>query len=308
MIIVPEFLFFGFLLWAIIASMALVMFALAIKRYAPEAFIFWRARREGKPLALVHYPEGIVRAYVPREEKRLNPSVTNYYYVGDVGIKFKGTNATLERWNGRIPIYHYFVNIPEAIATREAVAFSQFKDYLKEHKIDVSGIEDIAFFVISRYEKYLGKLMEQKEEIKERLMKQLKKERKVIDETEVEEIVRANIEEQAMRQALQDTGLDNEEMVQKMVHLLKFIEKNREEIEKMKTKSGQFTYQVVANAIDIVSAYTSANIAHTKAVLESAIRESLGSEVKDYIKYGMLIFIGCLGLGVLFILTHSFMS
>jgi len=284
------------------------MFALAIKRYAPEAFIFWRARREGKPLCLVHYPEGVVRAYIPREEKRLNPSVTNYWYVGDVGIKFKGSGSTVEKWNGRIPIFHYFVNIPEAIATREAVAFSQFKDFLKEHKIDVSGIEDIAFFVISRYEKYLGKLMEQKEEIKERLMEQLKKERKVIDETEVEEIVRANIEEQAMRQALQDTGLDNEEMVQKMVHLLKFIEKNREEIEKMKTKSGQFTYQVVANAIDIVSAYTSANIAHTKAVLESAIRESLGSEVKDYIKYGMLIFIGCLGLGVLFILTHSFMS
>ena len=194
MIIVPEFLFFGFLLWAIIASMALVMFALAIKRYAPEAFIFWRARREGKPLALVHYPEGIVRAYVPREERRLNPSVTNYYYVGDVGIKFKGTNATLERWNGRIPIYHYFVNIPETIATREAVAFSQFKDYLKEHKIDVSGIEDIAFFVISRYEKYLGKGLSQ---------------------------------EEAMRRALSDTGLDNEEMVQKMINLLKFIEKNR---------------------------------------------------------------------------------
>jgi len=275
MLIVPEFLFFGFLLWAIIASMALVMFALAIKRYAPEAFIFWRARREGKPLALVHYPEGIVRAYVPREEKRLNPSVTNYYYVGDVGIKFKGTNATLERWNGRIPIYHYFVNIPETIATREAVAFSQFKDYLKEHKIDVSGIEDIAFFVISRYEKYLGKGLSQ---------------------------------EEAMRRALSDTGLDNEEMVQKMINLLKFIEKNREEIEKMKTKSGQFTYQVIANAIDTVSAYTSANVAHTKAVLESAIREQLGSEVKDYIKYGMLIFMGCLGLGVLFILTHSFMS
>jgi len=308
MIIVPEFLFFGFLLWAIIASMALVMFALAIKRYAPEAFIFWRARREGMPLALVHYPEGIVRAYIPREERRLNPSTTNYWYVGDVGIKFKGSGSTVEKWNGRIPIFHYFVNIPEAIATREAVAFSQFKDYLKEHKIDVSGIEDIAFFVISRYEKYLGKLMEQKEEIKERLIEQLKKERKVTNEAEVEEIVRANIEEQAMRQALQDTGLDNEEMVQKMVHLLKFIEKNREEIEKMKTKSGQFTYQVVANAIDTVSAYTSANVAHTKAVLESAIRESLGSEVKDYIKYGMLIFMGCLGLGVLFILTHTFMS
>ena len=198
MLIVPEFLFFGFLLWAIIASMALVMFALAIKKYAPEAFIFWRARREGKPLCLVHYPEGVVRAYIPREEKRLNPSTTNYWYVGDVGIKFKGSGSTVEKWNGRIPVFHYFVNIPEAIATREAVAFSQFKDYLKEHKIDVSGMEDIAFFVISRYEKYLGKLMEQKEEIKEKLMEQLKKERKVIDETEVEEIVRANIEEQAI--------------------------------------------------------------------------------------------------------------
>ena len=308
MIIVPEFLFFGFLLWAIIASMALVMFALTIKRYAPEAFIFWRARREGKPLALVHYPEGIVRAYIPREERRLNPSATNYWYVADVGIKFKGSSATVEKWEGRIPVFHYFVNIPETIATREAVAFSQFKDYLKEHKIDVSGIEDIAFFVINRYEKYLGKLMEQKDEFKEKLKRQLRKEGKYFNDAEIEEVVKATIEERAMRQALQDTGLDNEEMVQKMINLLKFIERNREEIEKMKTKTGQFTYQVIANAIDTVSAYTSANVAHTKAVLESAIRESLGSEVKDYIKYGMLIFIGCLGLGVLFILTHSFMG
>ena len=275
MIVVPEALLFGFFLWAILASMGLVMFALAIRRYAPEAFIFWRARKQGKPIALVHYPEGIVRAYIPNEEKRLNPSATNYWYVADVGIKFKGSSATVEKWEGRIPIFHYFVNIPEAIATREAVAFSQFKDYLKEHEIDVSGIEDIAFFVINRYEKYLGKGLTQ---------------------------------EQAMRRALSDTGLDNEEMVQKMMNLLRFIEKNREEIEKMKTKTGQFTYQVIANAIDTVSAYTSANVAHTKAVLESAIRESLGSEVKDYIKYGMMIFLGCLGLGVLFILTHTFMG
>lgn len=275
MIAVPEALLFGFFLWAILASMGLVMFALAIKRYAPEAFIFWRARKQGKPIALVHYPEGIVRAYIPNEEKRLNPSATNYWYVADIGIKFKGSSATVEKWEGRIPVFHYFVNIPEAIATREAVAFSQFKDYLKEHEIDVSGIEDIAFFVINRYEKYLGKGLTQ---------------------------------EQAMRRALSDTGLDNEEMVQKMMNLLKFIEKNREEIEKMKTKTGQFTYQVIANAIDTVSAYTSANVAHTKAVLESAIRESLGSEVKDYIKYGMMIFLGCLGLGVLFILTHTFMG
>jgi len=274
-IVVPEALLFGFFLWAILASMGLVMFALAIRRYAPEAFIFWRARKQGKPIALVHYPEGIVRAYIPNEEKRLNPSATNYWYVADVGIKFKGSSATVEKWEGRIPIFHYFVNIPEAIATREAVAFSQFKDYLKEHEIDVSGIEDIAFFVINRYEKYLGKGLTQ---------------------------------EQAMRRALSDTGLDNEEMVQKMMNLLRFIEKNREEIEKMKTKTGQFTYQVIANAIDTVSAYTSANVAHTKAVLESAIRESLGSEVKDYIKYGMMIFLGCLGLGVLFILTHTFMG
>ena len=139
-----------------------------------------------------------MRAYIPNEEKRLNPSATNYWYVADVGIKFKGSSATVEKWEGRIPVFHYFVNIPEAIATREAVAFSQFKDYLKEHEIDVSGIEDIAFFVINRYEKYLGKGLTQ---------------------------------EQAMRRALSDTGLDNEEMVQKMMNLLRFIEKNREEIE-----------------------------------------------------------------------------
>jgi len=307
-IIVPEALFFGFLLWAILASIALIAFALAIKRYAPEAFIFWRARRQGKPLCLVHYPEGVVRAYIPREERRLNPSTTNYWYVADVGIKFKGSPASVERWNGRIPVFHYFVNVPEAVATRIAVAFSQFKDYLKKKGIDVHGIEDIVFTVINKYEKYLGRLMEQKEQIKEDYEKQLREEGRMLSDAEIEKIVRKSIEEQAMRQALQETRMDNEETVQKMINLLKFIEANRKEIEKMKTKSGQFTYQVVANAIDTVSAYTSANVAHTKAVLESAIRETIGTEVKDYIKYGLLIFLGCLGLGVLFILTHSFMS
>ena len=306
MIVVPEFLFFGFLLWAIIASMALVMFALAIRRYAPEAFIFWRARRQGKPLCLVHYPEGVVRAYIPQEEKRLNPSTTNYWYVGNVGIKFKGSTGTVERWEGRIPVFHYFVNIPEPIATREAVAFSQFKDYLKKRGIDVDGVEDIVFTVINKYEKYLARLTEKREEIKEEVKKKLS-DRK-LSERELERIVSAFIEEQAMRQALQETRLDNEETVQKMINLLKFIEQNRKEIERMKTRTGQFTYQVVANAIDTVSAYTSANVAHTKAVLESAIRESIGTEVKDYIKYGLLIFMGCLGLGVLFILTHTFVS
>ena len=308
MIVVPEFLFFGFLLWAILASMALIMFALAIKRYAPEAFIFWRARRQGKPLCLVHYPEGVVRAYIPREEQRLNPSTTNYWYVGDVGIKFKGSPASVEKWNGRIPIFHYFMNIPEAIATREAVAFSQFKDYLRRKGIDVDGVEDIAFTVINKYEKYLSKLLGKRGEIRNDIAEELEKQKKHVTPAELERLVDAYIEEQAMRQALQETQMDNEETVQKLINLLKFIEANRKEIEKMRTKSGQFTYQVVANAIDTVSAYTSANVAHTKAVLESAIRETIGAEVKDYIKYGLLIFLGCLGLGVLFILTHSFVS
>jgi len=307
-IIVPEALFFGFLLWAILASMALIAFALAIKRYAPEAFIFWRARRQGKPLCLVHYPEGVVRAYIPREERRLNPSTTNYWYVENVGIKFKGSPASVERWNGRIPVFHYFVNVPEAVATREAVAFSQFKDYLRRKGIDVDGVEDIAFTVINKYEKYLSKLLGKRGEIRNDIAEELEKQKKHVTPAELERLVDAYIEEQAMRQALQETQMDNEETVQKLINLLRFIEANRKEIEKMRTKSGQFTYQVVANAIDTVSAYTSANVAHTKAVLESAIRETIGTEVKDYIKYGILIFLGCLGLGVLFILTHSFMS
>ncbi len=277
MLMVPEGLFIGIFFWALIASMGMLMFALTIKKYAPEAFIFWKARREKKPIALVHYPEGIVRAYIPKEEKRLNPSTTNYWYVADVGIKFKGSTATVEKWEGNIPVFHYYMNIPESIATREAVALSQFKQYLKEKgKIDINGIEDIAIFIISRYENYIGKY--------------------------------GLSEDEAMRQTLKESGLDNEEMVQKMIDLIKFIEKHRSEIERMKLNDGLFTYQIVVNAIDNVSAYTSANIAHTKAVLESAIRESLGSEVKDYIKYGMMIFLGCLGLGVLFILTHTFMG
>ncbi|MHC1579470.1 MAG: hypothetical protein ACXQTZ_02290, partial [Candidatus Alkanophagales archaeon] len=269
---VPLSLLATLFLWGLVTTLGLLIFVLLIKRYAPEAFLFWKARRKGKPLCFVHFPEGVLRAYIPREEKG-NPSALNYWYVGDVGIKFKGSRAVAERWNGRLPVFHYFVNIPEPVATAEAVAISQLKDLLKEKGHDVEGVEDLAYFVLSRYEKYLGKLKN---------------------------------EDEAMRQTLRDLGLDNEETVNRMVELLKTVEACRDEVEKERLRSGVFTYQTAVTALDSLSAYTSANVAHTKAVLESAIRENMASDVKDYIKYGIMIFLACLGLGVLFILTHSF--
>lgn len=271
MISVSLSLFVGLFMWGLFATLALLIFVVLIKRFAPEAFLFWRARRKGKPLCLVHYPEGVVRAYIPTEEKG-NPSALNYWYVGNVGIKFR-SRVVAEKWNGRIPLFHYFMNIPEPIATAEAAAISQLKDFLKEKGHDISNVEDIAYFVLSRYEKYLGKLKN---------------------------------EDEAMMQTLRDLGLDNEETVQRMIELLKTVEACRDEVEQLKLKSGVFTYQTAVTALDSLSAYTSANVAHTKAVLESAIRENMASEVKDYIKYGIMIFLACLGLGVLFILTHSF--
>jgi len=145
-----------FVLVLIIAllAIAIILFYTKIKRNAPEALIIAKARDKGTPLALLHYPEGTIRLRELKVEKDVPGTSTPYFLIEKAGIKFRNPDGRkVERWEGDIPVMNYFVNMPESVAITDVVAYSQLKDHLKVKGMDIETIEDLAFFVLSEYER-----------------------------------------------------------------------------------------------------------------------------------------------------------
>ena len=265
MIAVSEAFIFGLVMIIIFLIFAMLLYYLNIKKNVPEALIFMKARKKKLPVCLVHFPEGIVRLFIPKIERLSSEVSTPFYVVGEVGIKFRNPDGRkTERWNGDIPLINYFVNMPEGVAIADAVAYSQLKDYLKTQDIDIDTIEDVAFYVLSEFER-TGDI---------------------------------NL-------ALSSAKIENEETKQQLLAFLNFIEAHREDIEKLKLKSGIFTFQTAIRALDATIAYTSSNVAHMKSVIEASIRRQLANSSSDFIKYGLFIFLACLGCGALFIMIKG---
>ena len=265
MIAVSEFLIFSLILVIIFLIFGMLLFYLSIKKNAPEALMFMKARKKKLPLTFVHYPEGIIRPYIPKIERFSSEVSTPFFVVGEVGIKFRNPDGRkVERWNGEIPVHNYFVNMPEGVAIADAVAYSQLKDYLKTQDIDIDTIEDVAFYVLSEFER-TGDI---------------------------------NL-------ALSSAKIENEETKQQLLAFLNFIENHREDIEKLKLKSGIFTFQTAIRALDATIAYTSSNVAHMKSVIEASIRRQLANATGDFMKYGLFIFLACLGVGALYIMIKG---
>jgi len=264
MIVVPEAVIFGLMLALLITVLLFVVFYIDMKK-TPGVLVLRKAYKKKLPVAFVHYPEGTMRAYIPKIEKH-NPEVTTpYHIVEGAGIKFKNADGKkVERWDGKIPIYNYFVNIPEPVATADAVAFSQLKDHLKKKGIDIETIEDVAFYVLSEYEKS------------------------------------GNLDE-----ALRSARIDDEETREKVLAFLKFVQQHRSELERLKLRSGLFTFQTAARALDATIAYTSSNVAHMKRVIEASLRRELQNPYTDFFKYGLFIFLSMLGLGALYIIVRG---
>lgn len=137
-----------------ILAIAMIVFFINIKRNSPEALILAKARKKGTPLALLHYPEGTIRLRELKIDKDTPGTSTPYFLVEKAGIKFRNPDGRkVERWEGDIPIMNYFVNMPESVAITDVVAYSQLKDHLKKNGMDIETIEDLAFFVLSEYER-----------------------------------------------------------------------------------------------------------------------------------------------------------
>lgn len=262
MIAVPEVLFLGLILGIILLAFGFIIFIMMIKKQAPGMMTIMKAFRKDLPLAFIFYPEGTIRPFIP-EIKKGNPDTSsNYYTVGNTGIKFRNPDGSkIHRWMGKIPVYCYFRDTPEPIAMSDAVAFSQLKDYFKSAGHDLSNMEDIAFYVLSEVERTHN-----------------------------------------VQQALKNAKIDNQETIEKLLQFLSYVKENKEMIEKEKLKSGIFTYQTAIRSLDSVMAYTSANVAHMKAVLEAAIRRNIETGAQELLKWGILVFLCCLGVGTLFML------
>jgi len=249
----------GMLILAVfVMAMFFLIFYMSIKTKAPEAFMFMKARKLKVPIVMVHYPEGIVKATIPHKDGADKNTSMPYWIVDDVGIKFRSPDGRkAERWNGEIPIYHYFRDIPEPVSITEAVAYSQFRDYLKSKGAAIDNMEDVVFYVINELERT------------------------------------GDIE-----QAIANANITDENTKRNMLSFIDYIIKHKKEVNQLKLRSGVFTFQTAARALDATIAYTSSNVAHTKSVLEAAIRRQLDAGKQEAFKYGMFIIMACLGVAI----------
>ena len=131
---------------------ALVIFV-QLRNNCPDAFIHWKAIREGKNICRVHYRGRKCEDYIAEVDKAEKDMGTPYWTVQDIGIKFKPGPEDIEFIEGSIPTVNYYENAPAAIKVSEATAYSQLKDHFKKIGIPIEGVEKAAFYVLSDSEK-----------------------------------------------------------------------------------------------------------------------------------------------------------
>lgn len=160
---------------AVLSVFGAIFLYMDIKRYAPEAMAIRAARKQKKPLVMVHFQSGNSYIEIPTEEN-IEGSVLPFYKLKRVGLKFRdSTGQKVEKLSGEVPMYHHYEVTPEPINTATAVAFSQIQDWLRKNSIDIDGIEDLVFPVLNDYEKTkdikatLESLYFEKEEERERV-------------------------------------------------------------------------------------------------------------------------------------------
>lgn len=153
MIAVSEVVLFGLILTIIGLGFGILLLFLSMKKNAPEAFLFMKARRKKMPMVFVHYPEGTVVPSIPQIQ-RGSPASSPEYIIENTGIKFRNPDSRkAERWFGDITIHNYFRNMPEEVSVKDVVAMDQLKELFGRNNVSIENIEDIAFYVLSEVEK-----------------------------------------------------------------------------------------------------------------------------------------------------------
>lgn len=142
---------------AVLMFIASIGMFFAIKNNAPDAFSHWTAARNGAKICRVHYRGRKASDYIAHEEKEDKELGASYWTVPTIGLKFKPEPEDIEFIEGSIPCVNYYENMTEPIKIKQAVAFSQLKEYFKKINMPINGVEDIAFYVSSENEKLSDK-------------------------------------------------------------------------------------------------------------------------------------------------------
>ena len=103
--------------------------------------------------------------------------------------------------------------------------------------------------------------------------------------------------------AIKDARVQSEETKTILRRLIQTIKQNKERIKSIQLDSGVFVWQTAQNALDSTMAYTSASLTHTVETVRAAERRQNAEGFKDYLKYGMFVFMACLGVGALYVMT-----
>ena len=236
-----------------------------IKKNAPEAFLLWKCRRKRVPVIMVHYPEGNSKLYAPKII-RDNPEVsTPYFVVKDCGIKFRN---------------------PDGRKTERLNSDVPCIHYFVDSPEPVSTFDVVALDQLKDFFKIHG-----------------------YDLTSVEDLAMYVLSEYertgSIDFALSSAQISNDELKSRLIEFLKYVEANKNEIVKLKLKSGPFTYKTATSVIDNTIAYNSSNVSHLKSVLEAKMRHQLSNPTGDILKYGIFVMILCIAAGSFIMLTRG---
>lgn len=259
MIIIDEKIFLVLVMSDIVLIFGFLFYWSGIRRWAPEANIFKEARKKKLPIVITHFQNNTAFPAIPKVQKMEDNDdvVVPFYTIPKVGLKFKDSTGMK--------------------------AEKWFGDITVYHHFELTPEPISTAFAVafSQFKDLLKK--------------------NNIDIDGMEDIafyaITENEKLKDIEETLKSLNIQNAETRMKVQEMLQYIDDFKEEIQKQKLQSGLFTYQTVVRALDATMAYTSANLAYTKAALEAYIRAQLGANTKNLMLYFIGAFILCLGAG-----------
>jgi len=151
--VLDDWMFYGFAGVSLLFFFAGIAIFAVLKNNAPDAFVHWKANRDGDAVCRVHFRGRKCQDYIAEVDKAEKGLNSNMWTVPGLGIKFTPGAEDIEFIEGSIPCVNYFEKLPIGIKTNEVVAFSQLKDYLNKIGLPIDGIERNIMYVLQEIQK-----------------------------------------------------------------------------------------------------------------------------------------------------------
>jgi hypothetical protein len=281
---VPAILVYGLGILVVLLAVFLVMLLIGAKD-VPSIGMMTKARQKKKPIICFHFSDGGCTYILPELEK-LEEKISPNYYRTMMLMKFWDSSAqAAERIDGMVPLYHVFLNIPEAIVPKYAALFFQLEKVCKDNGFTIEGIQDLVFYCLSEVDAAKKRIQE------------LVKEKKNVDIAESEAL---NI---ALMNTLKYIHVDDESSRDRVKLIIQFIYQNQEMIDKNLSKPIQFSWVSLIRGWDNLQGATSRNVEQVKICAEELAKlDSAGSGIKDILIYALAF---CFVIGVLFFVSKA---